>query len=200
MTENHPDKKSFDIIWENIIEKEIELYAKRYWSLIKLIPFAKEAVWEKYCSLNKHCKNVYMINPDGKLDRHKVAACYLCSIALEKPIRIKQQENKTKNDDLYYVINERLAITTGLSILRGFLESSIRTTYKDDEGKMNELLLKIKDGIKIPNDEEIHHGAYLDNFASEIYYATKEGKLHVLSIAHELYLLELLTLGRKIKG
>lgn len=199
MNNNHPDKQSFDIIWENIIKKEIDSYVKRYWGIVEIIPFAKETVWERYCLLNKYCKNVYMVNPDGKLDRHKVAACYLCSIALEKPIRIKTQETKIK-DGLYYVINERLSITTGLSILRGFLEASIRTTYKDDESKMNDLLFKINNGIKTPTNEEVHHGKYLDNFASEIYYATEEGKLHILSIAHELYLLELLTLGRDIKG
>lgn len=55
-----------------------------------------------------------MQDPNGKIDRHKVVACYMIAIASVKPMRfIKKHEE-------YIAINESLAITVGFSMLRAF--------------------------------------------------------------------------------
>ena len=50
---------------------------------------------------------------------------------------------------------------------------------------------KFDNGLLIP--DSVNHGDYMDNFASEINFAVSEGNIHILSIAHELYLLETIT-------
>lgn len=81
MEELHPDKISYEIIWNEIINKELYNYQSIYGNCIKFIPNIKEEIWKKYVSLNNYCKTNYMKSAEGKIDRHKVAACYMISIA-----------------------------------------------------------------------------------------------------------------------
>ena len=194
MLEVHPNKDIFDNIWNVIISKEIEKYKNKYVGHIQIIPNAKEAIWTKYVSLNLHCKTKYMKVIDGKIDRHKVAACYIIAICSVKPMcLINNLDNDTK--DIYFALNERLAITVGLSILRAFLVQEISENNSIDKEKKNKLINALDCGIYTPHKKEVHHGSYINNYASELHYAIDEGNIHILSIAHELYLLELLTLS-----
>ena len=45
----------------------------------------------------------------------------------------------------------------------------------------------------MPDNSLVNHGQYLDNFASELYFSISEGNINILSVAHELYLLEVIT-------
>lgn len=192
MTEIHPDKESYEKIWNDLINKEIRNYQEKYLECIQLIPNAKEEIWEKYCSLNKYCKMNYMKSPEGKIDRHKVAACYLIAISSVKPMRfVERSQNFDKS--IYFVLNERLSITVAFSLLRAFTIAAIYDNEKVEEDVKNVLVAKFEDGILIPDKNLINHGVYVDNFASEIHYAVSEGNINILSIAHELFLLEVIT-------
>lgn len=187
MNEKHPDRGSYLYICSELIEKEIKNYCNIYINSIELIPNWKEEVWEKYVQLNQHCKNNYMKEQNGKIDRHKVSACYIIAIASVKPMRF------IKRQSTYIAINESLAITVGFSILRAFFLATIVDERKSCEEK-NILVSKFDNGIKIPDISLVNHGRYLDNFASELYFAISEGNINILSVAHELYLLEVLTI------
>lgn len=192
MEEIHPDRDSYEKIWNNLINEEIKNYQEKYFECIQLIPNAKEEIWEKYNSLNKYCKVNYMKSPDGKIDRHKVAACYLIAISSVKPMRfVRKIQNSDKT--LYFSLNEMLSITVALSLLRAFVISSVIGNEKMSQKEKKEMLSKFDNGILIPDENYINHGRYIDNFASEIHYAVDEGNVNILSIAHELYLLEVIT-------
>lgn len=190
MAEIHPDRASYEVIWEKVISRELENYQSLYVNCIEFIPNVKEEIWEKYVSLNTYCKINYMKSSDGKIDRHKVAACYMIAIATLRPMRFV---TKIDNKEVSLAINETLAITVGLSLVRAFAIAAIKENEKINKDEANVLVAKFEDGIKVPEGNLVNHGVYMDNYANEIYFAISEGKASILSLAHELYLLEVIT-------
>ncbi len=190
MGEIQPDRDSYEMIWEKVICKELDNYQSLYVNCIELIPNVKEEIWEKYVALNAYCKINYMKSPEGKIDRHKVAACYMIAIAMIRPMRFVK---KIDNREVPLAINEILAITVGLSLVRAFAIAAIRENKNISTEDADGLVAKFDDGIKVPEGHLVNHGNYLDNYANEIYFATSEGKICILSLAHELYLLEVIT-------
>lgn len=192
MNEQHPDRESYNMIWDKLINAEINNYKSQYASCIQLIPNVKEEIWKQYSYLNSYCKTNYMESSEKKLDRHKVAACYMIAIAMVCPMRwVKKIDNKV----IDLAINETLAITIGLSIVRAFAISAINEKQKVDKISMEEaeiLVKRLDGGITLP-EEYVNHGEYMNNFANELHYAVIDGKVCILSIAHELFLLEVLT-------
>lgn len=185
MNERHPDRESYLYICNELIEKEICNYCDVYKDSLELIPNWKEEIWDKYVQLNRYCKDNYMQEAMGKIDRHKVAACYIIAIASVKPMRFIKKHEK------YIAVNESLAITVGLSMLRAFFLAMVDEKKSGEERKI--LISKFDKGIKVPDNSLVNHGQYLDNFASELYFAISEGNINILSVAHELYLLEVIT-------
>ncbi|MBQ7066866.1 MAG: hypothetical protein IJN92_08575 [Lachnospiraceae bacterium] len=190
MGEIHPDRESYEIIWEKVISKELDNYQTLYVNCIEFIPNVKEEIWEKYVSLNTYCKKNYMKSAEGKIDRHKVAACYMIAVAMLRPMRFVK---KIDNKDVPLAINETLAITVGLSLVRAFAIAAIRENKNITKEDADVLVAKFEDGIKVPEGPLVNHGVYLDNYANEIYFAASEGRISILSLAHELYLLEVIT-------
>ena len=190
MGEVHPDRDSYEVIWTKVISKEINNYQSLNVNCIELIPNLKEEIWEEYVLLNAYCKNNYMKSSEGKIDRHKVAACYMIAIAMLKPMKfIKKIDNK----EVPLAINETLAITVGLSLVRAFAIAAIQENKNTNKEAIEMLVAKFKNGIKVPQGDLVNHGSYIDNFANEIHFAASEGKMCILSLAHELYLLEVIT-------
>lgn len=91
MSEMHQDRPGYEVIWQEVIQKEISNYQSRYANCIELIPNLKEEIWQKYVSLNNYCRQNYMMPTVEKLDRHKVAACYMIAIATLKPMRFVEK-------------------------------------------------------------------------------------------------------------
>lgn len=91
-----------------------------------------------------------------------------------------------------------LAITIGLSLVRAFAISVIKQKEKENkidkaQAQADILVAKYDEKIKMLSDNLVNHGDYLTNYSNEIYFAVSEGNINILSIAHELYLLEVLT-------
>ncbi|MBR2408368.1 MAG: hypothetical protein IKB07_05370 [Lachnospiraceae bacterium] len=190
MSEMHPDRASYEVIWDKVISEEISNYQTVYTNCIELIPNIKEEIWEKYVSLNNHCKSNYMRASVVRLDRHKVAACYMIAIATLRPMRFTK---KIDGRDIPLAINETLAITVGLSIVRAFAIAAIQENGDITQEDKDSLMKKFDDGIRVPDSVLVNHGAYIDNYANELFFTISEGSINVLSIAHELYLLEVIT-------
>ena len=187
-TETHPSYESFEKIWEDVIEYYISEYLDAYDPIVALDSQAKNNVWETYSKLNKYCKKHYMKDITGRLDRHKVAACYIIAIATVRPMYLTKSYSET--DVFYNIINELLALSVGFSVLRAYIESSVRNNNNLDTLAKEKILEKYKEGIKTPGDNKVQHGTYITNYASELHYAVNENCVCILSIAHELFLLE----------
>ena len=133
-----------------------------------------------------------MDNPNENIDRHKVAACYMIAIATTRPMRLK----KFRDETVPLAINETLAITVGLSIVRAFIITAVekRKEMKTiEESKANEILQKFDKGLAIPEGDLVNHGDYIENFAKELSFVSSGEGSYILPLAHELFLLEVLT-------
>ena len=190
MSESHPDRNSYEIIWNSLISIEIGNYKKEYLECIEVLPNVKEEIWDAYIWQNNYAKNNYMKSHEGLLDRHKVAACYMIAILKVRPLRIVQSLN---DKILPLAVNEMLAITIGLSLVRTFAISAIEDNKDYLEEEKKDLIAHFENGIIVPNEKFVNHGVYLENFANELFVVSSEGKLNILTLAQELYLLEVIT-------
>lgn len=184
----HPSRQGFDLVWRCVVEPVILAFRAKY--EISRKDNAKELVWKNYVSFNRACRSRYMLNPDGLLDRHKVCACYMFAILASDILSLDGFE--TPAEGTYVVVNEHLAITVGMTLLRSFIISSVQNSQDFDEQKKLELIARVDDGIHFP---ETNHGTYHSNFASELYFTKKENNYNILSLANTLYLLEVYSLG-----
>lgn len=138
---------------------------------------------------NKHCKGTYMLDLEGILDRHKVCACYMFAIIKADTLRCHLVGADTEQRHLN--LNENLAITVGMSVLRAFVLVSINDNEELSEEAKETLRKRIDDGVVFP---DCNHGEYRSNFAAELYYTKKESSYNILSLANTLFLLETHTL------
>lgn len=177
--------KAYNIIWTEVIEKLISRYRTEHLDLI-VDDNAKQKIWEIYTHLKNKCRNSYMSNPNGLLDRHKVSACMIYAILKSNVI---YESIPKKAGRVYDALNEDLALTTGLSLLRAFIITAIEESKMSDEQKKINID-KFINGLKYPKP---HHGDYRENFLAELHYTRIEKNYNILSLAHTLYLLETYT-------
>lgn len=182
------DKNSYYKIWDMIIKPTIQDYKNRY-SEIAVSHDAREAIWQEYVNLNKHSKMIYMKDIGGRLDRHKVCACYMYAII--KADTLSCLLAGSNNEQRYLALNENLAITVGMSVLRAFILSSINSNEDLSDESKKVLAERIYGGLIFP---DCNHGDYRNNFVSELYYTKIENNYNILSLANTLFLLETHTL------
>lgn len=184
------NKESFNEVWQMLIKPSIDYFLKNVPN-VKCTSSVKDDIWNAYTALNEHCKNTYMHDCNGRLDRHKVVACYMFAILKAYPFSFELP----LKENLIFTLNEHLAIQIGISLLRAFLVAPIDTSEEEDYPKIYpEYDLEIfENGFKFPQkeNEEIYHGEYRSNFALELYFTHKENCYNILSLSHSLYLLEL---------
>lgn len=178
------DKASYQKIWKVVINPTIEDYKNRYAEIV-VSHNAEEAIWQEYVGFNKHSKITYMQDMGGKLDRHKVCACYMYAIIKANTLSCRLADTDTERS--FLALNENLAITVGMSVLRAFVLSSINSSEELTEEARDCLRKRIDDGVKFP---DCNHGDYRNNFISELYYTKRENIYNVLSLANTLFLLE----------
>ena len=186
------DNASYDIIWDKLILPEIEQYVKKFEPYIYVSPTAKDEIWKQYVFLNTKFKNQYMQDPSKILDRHKVAACYMVAICNVKPLRFNKPSITKPNN--YFIANELVAISVATTLIVNFVIAAAKNNSALIESQKQEICDKFKDGISFPEKEITNHGEYITNYAMELYLSNIQSDFNLLSIAHELYLLEALTM------
>ena len=188
------DNESYNIIWDKLIFPEIEQYVKKFEPYIYVSPTAKDEIWKQYVFLNTKLKNQYMQDSSKILDRHKVAACYMVAICNVKPLRFNKPSITKPNN--YFIANELVAISMATTLVVNFVIAATKSSAVLTEIQKNEICNKFKDGICFPEKEITNHGEYITNYAMELYLSNMQSDFNLLSIAHELYLLEALTMRR----
>ncbi len=188
------DNESYNIIWDKLIFPEIEQYVKKFEPYIYVSPTAKDEIWKQYVFLNTKLKNQYMQDSSKILDRHKVAACYMVAICNVKPLRFNKPSITKPNN--FFIANELVAISMATTLVVNFVIAATESSAVLTEIQKNEICNKFKDGICFPEKEITNHGEYITNYAMELYLSNMQSDFNLLSIAHELYLLEALTMRR----
>lgn len=177
------DRNSYEHIWDVVIKPTMDNYANRF-SEVAIANNAREVIWQEYVRFNHHCKSQYMENVDGKIDRHKVCACYMYAIVKANVMSCRLADSDTEQS--YLALNENLAITVGMSLLRAFVLASIDSNEELTSDKKELYKSRIANGIVFP---ECNHGVYRENFVSELHYADLERNYNILSLANTLFLL-----------
>lgn len=182
------DKNSYQKIWDVVINPTIQDYRNRY-SEIVVSHTAKETIWQEYVFFNRHTKLTYMQDAGGKIDRHKVCACYMYAIIKANILSCQLADSDTEQS--YLALNENLAITVGMSVLRAFVLLSIKSNAELSQAVKENLVKRIDNGVVFP---VCNHGDYRSNFVSELHFTKMENSYNVLSLANTLFLLETHTL------
>lgn len=183
------NSNAFNKIWEKGILPLIRFYCEKITNL-KLRKSEEEIyseIWKNYQDFNNQCRS-FMKSDVERLDRHKVTACYIFSIIKSE---IFDYDYSIKSDKIY-VVKEQLAISIGLKILQYFITSEYGRDNKKKSPEEYKRDLKIfKNGFIFPEEYDIGHGKYRNNFAIELYYTYQNENYNILSLSHSLYLLEL---------
>ena len=171
--------ETYEIIW-NAVYSYANQFILKSGNTFFFNNRAKSDLLSEYNDLKSAFKKKYMKNADESiLDRHKVAAVFMIAILNVKPIRIPDEvQLQRKSEDVYstsfskFFGNEKLAIRAGIAVLNSYIE-------KDSKEKK-----------EVPLPKIVRHGEYIENFCRELYINQLEKKLSILSIAHELFLIE----------
>jgi hypothetical protein len=135
------------------------------------------AILREYSGINRYVKAVYMRDPNGFLDRHKCGACFM--VAFMRNLIIPPDK---KACDEY---REKIAILAGLTVM-GTLIMGDNDNYKN---AVIIAYLTENGGFAFP-DLLCDTVEYDRIWAFELRTAYKAGTLSVLSLAHELFLIE----------
>jgi len=184
------DRASYDVIWDEVINKEIEKYKSQF-AGIRVKVGAKELIWTEYERFNQHCKRLYMKKSVERLDRHKVSAAYIYAVVRAQVLDCDFYDGA---EDGYLTLNENLAISVGLSVLCGFIDYKIDNSEKISSERKEELKALISSGIVFP---KCNHGSYRENLVNELHYTYYEGSYNLLCLADKLFLLEVYSLQLK---
>lgn len=168
-----PSQDGFNNLWKKVIFPEINRYITV--DNVSATASAEKEIWEAYKEFNMLCKRDFMSESVEKLDRHKIAACYIYAIVKTQPLSMKTVDLP---QNMVVTINEHLAITVGMSILHAYMKDS------DPNFSSNDLIFP-----------HAQHGNYRDDFALELYYTKKYNMYNILSLSNTLFLLEMYNLA-----
>ena len=177
------DRPTYEKIWENCVIPKIN----RMLSADADIFFAEGQVKEKIWLTYEDCKNrvhSYMHNPDGRIDRHKVASVMLYSIIINKPIELKLLPVRRDVNISALLANEILGFHTALAIVRSFL-------MQDAASKSDRIKLEIfENGFIFP---ETQHDSYEANIFKMLHYSKYNDRYDIFAFAQILFLVEAYT-------
>jgi hypothetical protein len=172
------NRKISDTLCDDVIKKikMTKAYQKYAEQLCDKIHRSKYSIWRECCDIEKEVETTLAKQPD-LLDRHKSSACVIVTFLN------KLDENLTWAGIPHP--KEILAIVAGLTALR----TSIECDNRNHKNAGIIAVLKANKGFKFPTDIS---GSipYAQNWALELYHAHKDDRLHILSLSHELFYIE----------
>lgn len=176
------DHDSYQKYYQQIIEPVINEYCSKEYG-IEVRPDNQELIWKNYVKFNRHCREEYMNNPEKLTDRHKIASCYIYAILQADVLHCPL--SKQLGDRTNLLLNERLALCFGMSLLRAMVRGKAKGIKSEE---IKEKVLKAFEGeIMFP---KTNHGDYKENLLFQLYYTKKEGNYNILSLADSIFLIE----------
>jgi hypothetical protein len=125
-----------------------------------------------------------MRNPDGRIDRHKIASVMLYSVIANKPFELKYLHNKKEIKVSSTLANEILGFNVALDIVWYFIITE--ANQKSDNIKIE----YFKNGFIFP---ECQHENYPTHIFKMLYYSKLNGNYDIFAFSHVLFLIEAYT-------
>ena len=167
----------FNDTWERIIRKKCISLSNQFGGLVCLEDSRKE-VHLYYEESVAYAKNHYMTNPDGLLNRYKVAAALMIAVLKAKPIK-KASPKFYRDPSDKWIFNEQLALYTGLMVVRDFILAEVNGEGGPRNWREEILLDKFSASLPLVKADR-------EKWEIELYYLRQEGSYQLLSLAHEL--------------
>ena len=174
---------TYEKIWENIIKPKIDSMLAKDADILLNGGQLKEKIWLTYEEY-KNKVHSYMHNPNGRIDRHKVASVMLYSIIVNKPFELNLLPVKREVNSSALLANEILGFHTALAIVRSFI-------LQDAYEKSDKIKLEIfKDNFTFP---ECQHDSYATHVYKMLYYSKLNRCYDIFAFAHVLFFIEAYT-------
>lgn len=184
------NREVYSLLWDKVIAPEIEELSRQDMVTCGCLSKACDDIWDAYVEFNIHASNTYLNVPDAQIDRHKVAACYMCAIMDAMPLDVSGVA--MKDNEFAYLSNERLAVTTGVSTLGMFdfavlaeIEAQRRNGHDPElsEAEVTELEKRISRGIDFKRAFPTRSGSYYESVLSALSFMKEEGSYNVPLLA-----------------
>lgn len=131
------NKNEFEKIWDKCIVPSFEVLKKQD-STIYLRAGSFDSLCICYNDIKNSTKRLFMKSgTNGKLDRHKIAACLAKAIVMDKPICKKVNTGYTGAEEKFSLANEALAFAVSLSILRAYIELKLKNEVSEFVSRKN---------------------------------------------------------------
>jgi len=173
--------ETYSKLFDNIIESINTSGVENADALCRLVQSSRASILNVYIKLNRLSKRLYMVDPNGLLDRHKCSACFI--IAFVHGLLIESSSFDIK---VYENYREKLALLAGLSVLKTFIVGN----SKDPKNAELANFLKNRDFSYPGLLCDTPPPSYEEIWLFEIHNSYKRGRLSVLQLAHELFLIE----------
>jgi hypothetical protein len=184
------DRAIYEKIWEKSIKPKIDRMLLADDDIFFIGGQVKEKIWLTYEDY-KNKVHSYMQDPDGRIDRHKVASVMLYSIIINKPFEVKILPIKQELRSSAILANEILGFHTALAIVWSFIIGD--ANERSDKNKIE----IFKKGFVFP---ECQHESYRASIYKMLYYSGLNQRYDVFAFAHILFLIEAYTeLVKKIE-
>ena len=177
------DFAEYEKIWEQSIKPKIDRMSSSDDDILFIGEHVKEKIWLTYEDY-KNTVHTYMYNPDGLIDRHKIASVMLYSIIINRPFELKYLSSKQQVRGSALMANEILGFNTALAILWSFL-------LKDANKKSDKIKIEIfENGFIFPTCE---YDDYPTHVYKMLYYAKHNNKYDIFAFSHVLFFIEAYT-------
>lgn len=165
-------------IWEKAIKPDIEIIKKnKNLRLVYELNVLKEKIYESYEKI-RTIVHTYMADKQGKIDRHKIASCFVFALKEVKPFEIIIESSDSKIPVKIYLVNELLALKTGLSIIMSYI--------MDNENK--QIQESFSHGFKFP---VCRHDNYVNYLLQDLYYSFQVNKcFDIFTFSNLLFMIE----------
>ncbi|WP_461255610.1 hypothetical protein [Treponema sp. R80B11-R83G3] len=177
------DINTYERLWENIIKPKINEMLSNDDDIIFNDGQFKERVWLTYEEY-KNKVHTYMHNPDGRIDRHKIASVMLYSIIINKPFELKYLHAKQMLKSSSFIANEILGFHVALAIVWSFILQDAND--KSDKNKQ-EIFNR---GFVFP---ECQHDSYPTHVYKMLYYSKLNNCYDIFAFSHVLFFIEAYT-------
>jgi len=165
-------------IWEVVINPTIDVILKNpNIQIVYNLNILKEKIYEEY-EKTKAIVHTYMSDVSGKIDRHKIASCFILAIRNIRPFEFSSKSVNEKMSVKLYLVNEILALKTALSIVYSFVMSDEIKSVRD----------KFKNGFPFPRSQ---HDDYFNYLIQDLYYSFQVNKcFDLFTFSNLLFMIE----------
>ena len=171
---------TYNLIWKNSIFPKVQKVLDYQKDVYYVGDHVKDKIWLSYEEI-KNKVHTYMYNPNGRIDRHKIAAALTSAILNNKPFDIVLRNNDQEVSSQAILANEILAFNSALAVVFCFIIQKA----KDDNDNIS---LKIfEKGFIFPKCE---HGEYETHIFKMLYYSKYNQKFDFFTFSNLLFMIE----------